>query len=226
MLGRVFLYNSGDSDRARQRRGLNPAHRTHHPAMQTEQVIAVTRRWLQQVVVGLQLCPFASQPLQQDSIRYQVCDASDENAIYAALLTEFIDFLQLPAEQAETALFIVPQGLEQFEDYLDLLHAAEAGIDAVGLSGTLQLASFHPDYRFAGSRADDAANYSNRSPWPMFHLLRESLLEQALADYPQPEKIPERNIRRLRKLGLQHMQQQLAACRGGGIDNQIGANQA
>ena len=185
--------------------------------MQAEQVIADTRCWLQRIVVGLQLCPFASQPLQQDGIRFKVCDASDENAIYGALLTEFIDFLQLPAAQAETALFIVPQGLQRFEDYLDLLHAAEAGIDAAGLSGTLQLASFHPDYRFADSRADDAANYSNRSPWPMFHLLRETVLEQALADYPQPEKIPERNIRRLRKLGLTHMQRQLAAChRSGG----------
>ena len=181
--------------------------------MQAKQIIADTHCWLQQVVVGLQLCPFASQPLQRGSIRYQVCDASDDDAIYAALLTEFIDFLQLPAEQAETALFIVPQGLQRFEHYLDLLHAAEAGITAAGLSGSLQLASFHPDYRFANSSADDAANYSNRSPWPMFHLLRESLMEQALADYPEPETIPERNIRRLRKLGLKHMQQLLAGCR-------------
>lgn len=183
--------------------------------MQAEQLIADTRCWLQQVVVGLQLCPFASRPLQQHTIRYRVCDASNGNDIYAALLSEFIDFLQLPPAQAETALFIVPQGLQRFEDYLDLLHAAEAGIDAAGLSGTLQLASFHPDYRFADSADDDAANYSNRSPWPMFHLLREDLMEQALADYPQPERIPERNIRRLRKLGLQHMQRQLAACRRG-----------
>ena len=180
--------------------------------MQTEPAITATRCWIQRVVVGLQLCPFAAQPLQQGRIRYQVCDASDGDAIYAALLTEFIDFLRLPAEQAETALFIVPQGLERFEDYLDLLHAAEAGIDATGLNGTLQLASFHPDYRFADSGADDAANYSNRSPWPMFHLLRETLMERALSDYPEPEKIPERNIRRLRKLGLPHMQRLLAGC--------------
>jgi hypothetical protein len=197
--------------------------------MQTEQVISSTRYWLQQVVVGLQLCPFASQPLRQDSIRYQVCEHSDDNAIYAALLDEIIAFPGLPVQQAETALFIVPQGLRRFDDYLDLLHAAEAGIDASGLSGTLQLASFHPDYRFAGSSADDAANYSNRSPYPMFHLLRESLMEQALANFPQPEAIPERNIRRLRKLGLQHMQQQLAACQGQAdqaCSNQIRPDQA
>jgi len=178
-----------------------------------QQVITNTRRWLRELVVGLRLCPFANAPLQRDSIRYTVCDAGDSDALYGALLDEFDSFLRQPVTSAETALFIVPAGLDDFDDYLALLHAAEAAIDAIGLGGTLQLASFHPHYRFADSDPDDAANYSNRSPYPMFHLLREELMEDALAGFPHPEDIPQQNIDRLRQLGLEEMQRRLQQCR-------------
>jgi len=182
--------------------------------MDQQQIIDDTRCWLREVVVGLHLCPFAKRPLQQGRVRYSVSTATNSDGIYAELLDEFDHFLRQATTDAETALFIVPQGLQRFDDYLDLLHAAEAAIDAIGLSGTLQLASFHPDYRFADSDDDDAANYSNRSPWPMFHLLREELMEQALSSFPQPENIPRQNIRRLRQLGLAEMQRRLRRCSG------------
>jgi len=181
--------------------------------MDPQAIITDTECWLREVVVGLELCPFARRPLQQGSIRYTVCAADDSDTIYTALLDEFDAFLAQQNEVAETALFIIPRGLQHFDDYLDLLQVAEAAIDAIGLTGTLQLASFHPDYRFADSDADDAANYTNRSPYPMFHLLREELMAKALQHYPQPEAIPARNMHRLRELGLTEMQRRLRACR-------------
>jgi hypothetical protein len=123
-------------------------------------------------------------------------------------------FLGLSPSQAETGLFIVPQGLQAFADYLELLGAAEDALGAAGLDGILQLASFHPDYVFADAAVDDPANYTNRSPYPMFHLIREAGLAAALESYPDPEAIPERNVRKLRALGLAELQRRLAVCRG------------
>ena len=119
----------------------------------------------------------------------------------------------LPESQAETSLFVVPAGLEAFETYLDFFAAVETVIPEAGLEGILQLASFHPDYCFEGAEADDPANYTNRSPHPIFHLIREAPLARALENYPDPEAIPDRNIALLRKLGLAEMRRRLAACR-------------
>ena len=177
-------------------------------------VLGATERWVRDVVVGLRLCPFAAAPLRTGRIRYVVCPAVAFEAIYRALLAEVAAFLDLPPERAETALFVVPQGLGEFDTYLDLLAAAEAALEAAGLAGILQLASFHPDYVFADATADDPANYTNRSPYPMFHLIREAGLAAALESWPDPEKIPEANARRLRELGLAEMQRRLADCRG------------
>ena len=107
------------------------------------------------------------------------------------------------AAQQETALLVVTEGLAGFSEYLDLLALAEQAVSEAGLSGVIQLASFHPDYCFAGAPADDPANFTNRSPYPMFHLIREDALEAALASYRHPERIPERNVQRLRALGLE-----------------------
>ena len=105
-------------------------------------------------------------------------------------------------------------GLEDFDDYLDFLAVAEALLVEQGYEGTYQLASFHPDYCFDGAEQDDPANFTNRSPWPMLHLLREAGLEQALAHYPEPEAIPERNIERMGQLGSERLSAELAALRG------------
>jgi len=187
-------------------------------AMDDQRVIDATECWIREVVVGLNLCPFAAGPLAGRRIHYQVCGETVPDAIYTALLAEFIAFLELPEDQAETGLFIVPRGLEGFETYLEVVDAADDVIGQVGLTGVIQLASFHPDYRFAEAPADDAANYTNRSPYPMFHLIREAALQEALANYPDPETIPLRNIETLRGLGAEVMRERLVACGGAGDD--------
>jgi hypothetical protein len=181
--------------------------------MDETEVVRATERWVREVVVGLNLCPFATVPLRQGRIRFEVCREQGTEAIYRALLAEMEVLLNAAKEVVETSLLIVPQGLDAFADYLDLLDAADAAIPAVGLDGVLQLASFHPYYQFEGAAADDPANYTNRSPYPMFHLIREDSLAQALEGYANPQQIPQNNIDKLRKLGLLEMQRRLQACR-------------
>ena len=180
--------------------------------MDPSRVARATELWVRDLVVGLNLCPFAAMPLQQGRIRFQVCGETQFENIYRALLAEMGQLVGIPAEETETSLFIVPQGLEAFDDYLELLYAVDAVIPEAGLDGVLQLASFHPDYRFEGVEVDDPANYTNRSPYPMFHLIREASLEQALTGYPDPELIPQRNMEKLRELGLVEIRARLKAC--------------
>jgi hypothetical protein len=178
-----------------------------------QKTLEETRYWVEQVVVGLNLCPFAAAPMKEGRIRYVHCAERDDDGIYRALLSELETLISLPESLAETSLFVVPEGLEDFRHYLDLFEIAEAAIPQAGLAGIVQLASFHPDYCFEGVSVDDPANYTNRSPYPMFHLIREAPLARALEKYPGPEAIPERNIALLRELGLVDMQRRLAACR-------------
>lgn len=181
--------------------------------MSPEQALDETRCWVERVVVGLNLCPFAHAPMKGGRIRYVHCAASEAEGIYRALLAEMETLIGLPEVEAETCLFVVPAGLEAFEDYLELFGIAEAVIPQAGLEGILQLASFHPDYCFEGADGEDPANYTNRSPHPMFHLIREAPLARALEKYPDAEGIPARNIALLREMGLAAMQERLAACR-------------
>jgi hypothetical protein len=168
--------------------------------------ILAVRGWLERIVLGLNLCPFAARPFEQGRIRYVDCDQVVPQAIRQALYGEIARLLEAdplsdPAA-AETCLFILSAGLTDFRDYLDVLESAREDLEEAGLVEHLQLASFHPDYRFAGVPADDPANYSNRSPLPVFHLIRQDSLSAALAGYPDPERIPERNVARLRELGV------------------------
>ena len=182
--------------------------------MQSEaKELAQTRCWVREVVVGLNLCPFAAAPLKADRIRYVLTREETVEGIYRALLSEMETLIGLPLREVETSIFVVPKGLERFEEYLDLLDIAEGVIPEAGLDGVLQLASFHPDYCFGGNDEDDPANYTNRSPYPMFHLIREVPLAKALETYPDPEAIPERNIALLRSMGLEAMRARLQACR-------------
>ena len=182
--------------------------------MNDERVIAETDLWVREVVIGLNLCPFAAGPLQRGGVAYRVCGETRPEAIFRALMQEVLVFAETPAETVETELWIVPEGLLHFDDYLDLLYAGEQALEDMGLAGEVQLASFHPRYRFQNAPADDPGNYTNRSPYPMFHLLREQLLEQALANYPAPEAIPQRNLERLRQMGLEALELRLARIKG------------
>lgn len=166
------------------------------------EALAETRRWLERLVIGLNLCPFAAAPYRQERIAYVVSDAETPETIYQAYLGVLQSLVEADPRVQETALLILTRGLRSFDDYLDTLGVLEQVLVEAGLEGRVQVASFHPDYRFADAAEDDPANFSNRSPFPMFHLIREDGLAAALESYPDPTQIPERNMRRLRALGL------------------------
>lgn len=172
-------------------------------ADERDHVVAKTQDWLQRFVIGLGLCPFAAAPYRQGRIAYSVCDADSPEGIYEAFLQALEALVLADPAECETALLIVSRGLSAFDDYLDVLSVLEQAVVEAGLEGVIQLASFHPGYCFEGVPEGDPANYTNRSPLPMFHLIREDGLAEALASYPDPEGIPERNVRHLRELGVE-----------------------
>lgn len=171
------------------------------PAPSDEAVIAATRRWLERAVIGLDLCPFARPVLAQDRIRFCVSAATDAESLLQDLTHELQALQAADPARCETTLLIHPQAMAEFLDYNDFLEIADAAIEALGLEGELQVASFHPRYQFAGTGEDDIDNFSNRSPFPTLHLLRESSVERALEAYPEAGRIYEKNIATLRRLG-------------------------
>lgn len=168
-----------------------------------QQILGATKKWLRTVVIAHNFCPFAAREYQRDSIVYSVCTALTLEAGLSAFLSLC---LRLDNDKnSETALLIFPAGYHTFDDYLSLLAAAEDALVMGGYEGVYQVASFHPQYCFAGAREHDAANYTNRSPWPMLHLLRESSVETALAQHPNVDAIPDDNIQRAHRLGYAEM---------------------
>ncbi len=173
--------------------------------------VDATRVWLETIIIGYGLCPFAKRELDRGSIRFYQEDASTIEACLHGLVAECV---RLDSDdRIATTLIIYSQGFTDFTAYLDFLGLAEDLLVAQGYEGVYQLASFHPEYCFAQTAPDDAANYTNRSPYPMLHLLRESSIDEAVDSHPDPDGIPERNIRLTRQLGLSQMQALLAACR-------------
>ncbi|MEL6346180.1 MAG: DUF1415 domain-containing protein [Myxococcota bacterium] len=171
-------------------------------------VIARARRWVERVVIGLDLCPFAAAPQRAGRVRYTVSDAGGD--AYAILAAVWAEVERLQANPAiETTLLILPTGWDDFDDYLDLIAAAEDLLVRMESEGDIQLASFHPDYRFAEVAADDPSNATNRSPHPMIHLLRASSVAAAVDHHPDVAGIPARNIAMLRSLGAAGLQVRL-----------------
>ncbi|WP_326537678.1 DUF1415 domain-containing protein [Pseudorhodoferax sp.] len=169
--------------------------------MDEQTVLADTQRWLQRAVIGLNLCPFAKAVVVKQQLRCVVSAAQTPEALAEALLAELQHLAAADPGQTDTTLLIHPQVLGDFDDYNQFLDVADALVAELGLEGELQVASFHPDYRFADAEPDDVAQCSNRSPYPMLHLLREASIERALESYPDAEGIYERNIDTLRRLG-------------------------
>ncbi|MGN7837198.1 DUF1415 domain-containing protein [Stenotrophomonas sp. 22385] len=165
--------------------------------------IAETRRWLEQIVIGLNLCPFAKAVYVKDQVRFVLSDATTIEALVEELAEELVLLRDTPAEQIDTTLIVHPDVLTDFLDYNDFLDNADAAIEALDLQGILQVASFHPQYQFAGVAPDDVSNYTNRAPYPTLHLLREDSVERAVAAFPDPDVIVERNIETLDKLGIE-----------------------
>lgn len=175
--------------------------------------LVATRAWVETFVVARNVCPFAGREVARGSIRYVEVSAGGWERALHRLVAECEHLDETPA--VETTLLVLSEGLEAFDDYLDFLSLAEALLEAQGYEGTYQLASFHPDYCFEGVEPADPANFTNRSPWPMLHLLREAGLERALEHYPDPEAIPERNAAAMRALGEPALAKALAGLREG-----------
>jgi len=171
------------------------------PIPTPEQAIARTRAWVRRAVIGLNLCPFAKAVDAKDRIRYVASDATGPEALLETLCDEMKRLAEADPEEIETTLLIHPQALLDFLDYNDFLDLAEAVLEQMGYGGLLQIASFHPQYQFAGTEPDDIGNASNRSPYPSLHLLREESVERAVAAFPEAEAIFEANIATMRRLG-------------------------
>lgn len=166
-----------------------------------EQVIEATRKWLEKAVIGLNLCPFAKGVHVKNQIRYMVSPAKDAEALHRDLVVELTRLRDSSAEEIDTTLLIHPWVLTDFLEYNDFLDIAEQTLAQMGLEGELQIASFHPEYQFSDTRPDDIDNYTNRSPYPTLHLLRETSIDRAVASFPQASEIYERNIETMHRLG-------------------------
>jgi hypothetical protein len=179
----------------------------------SQQAVAETRAWVERIVIGLNLCPFAKAVQVKGQVRYVATGAEDPDALLGALCDELSALAAADPGVIDTTLLIHPRVLADFDDYNDFLDAADAAVRSLGLDGVLQLASFHPDYRFAGTEPDDVTNATNRSPFPMLHLLREQSIERAVAAFAQPEAIYEENMRTLEALGAEGFAALRARCR-------------
>lgn len=165
--------------------------------------IADTVRWLERAVIGLNLCPFAKAPHVKGQIHYAVSEAKGLEGLRDELIEELKALAALPADERETVLLVVPHLLRDFLDFNDFLDEADGVLQALDLEGEFQIASFHPDFQFAGTKPDDITNFTNRSPYPTLHLIREASIDRAVKAFPEAEMIYEANMATMEKLGLQ-----------------------
>ncbi len=169
-----------------------------------------TRRWLERAVIGLNLCPFAKAVYVKQQVRFALSDAELEDDLLEELAEELLRLRDTPADEIDTTLLVHPRVLTDFLDYNDFLDRVDALVEALDLDGVLQVASFHPDYRFADTDADDPGNCTNRAPYPTLHLIRESSLDRAVEAYPDPDAIVQRNLTTMESLGLRGYRDLLA----------------
>lgn len=171
------------------------------PAPDHDTIIAATQQWLEKAVIGLNLCPFAKAVHIKNQIRYVVSDAESPEALLELLMDELQLLSDTDPAKVDTTLIIHPGVLQDFEDYNEFLDVADAALEDMQLDGELQIASFHPDYQFAGTDRNDIGNYTNRAPYPTLHLLREDSIDRAVEAFPEAEAIFEKNIETMEKLG-------------------------
>lgn len=166
-------------------------------------VIAATKNWLEQAVIGLNLCPFAKAPYVKGQVRFVVSEATTPEDLLQDLVRELEVLAEANPEKIETTLLIHPAVLQDFLDYNDFLEVVDETVEELDLSGILQVASFHPQFQFADTGTDDISNYTNRSPFPTLHLLREESIDRAVEAFPEAEMIYEKNIETMIDLGPQ-----------------------
>lgn len=177
---------------------------THSSAqVNTQDVVTAVDQWLNDVVIGLNLCPFAAKPQRNKQIKIYVSEAQTEESLLEDILTQLLELDASEPEQLETTLVAVPYMLSDFYDYNLFIDWVEALIRQQNWEGIFQLATFHPDYCFGGTEPEDAENLTNRSPYPVFHLIREESMEKVLKHYPNPETIPDTNIARVESLSAE-----------------------
>lgn len=161
---------------------------------------AQTRQWLEQVVIGLNLCPFAGAPFRNGQVRIEVSRATSAELLLADLQRELTLIDHTPAMTLETTLLVVAEMLADFDDYNQFLDEVDVLLRRCGWEGRYQVATFHPQYRFEGTAPEDNSNLTNRSPWPVLHIIREASIDQAAAEYPAVDDIPDRNIQKVESL--------------------------
>lgn len=183
------------------------------PFVDSERVVACTRRWVDQVVVGLDLCPFAESSIARGGLRIEVCKAQEPEALALGLIEELRFLQSSEGEPYESSLLVHPLVLGDFDAFNAFLEVCDRALADLGLVGVFQIASFHPDYCFEDAPAGDPAHFSNRSPYPMLHLLREEAVARAVLSHPDPQGIPQRNVKRLREVGEAQLEALLADCR-------------
>ncbi len=166
-----------------------------------QEAIQTTQRWLEKAVIGLNLCPFAKKVHIKNQIRYVVSHARTAVELHHDLLAELKTLQSANPDIIDTTLLIHPWALNDFLDYNDFLDIVDDSLEELGLDGEIQIASFHPQYQFAGTRPDDISNYTNRSPYPTLHLLREASIDLAVAAFPDASMVFEKNIETMHTLG-------------------------
>jgi len=175
-----------------------------------EETVRPVRQWVETLVVGMNLCPFAEREMVKNRVRFATTPSITQEQLLTALQGE-LELLNTDPS-VETTLLIHAGVLQDFGDYNRFLGDADRLLVEMGLEGIYQIASFHPDYQFAGTKLDDVENYTNRSPYPMLHLIREASLERAIADYPDVDQIPVRNIALMNDMGVDKLQALLRSC--------------
>jgi uncharacterized protein len=171
-------------------------------AINHDEIIHATRRWIERAVIGLSLCPFTRSVYIAERIRFRVSERRSAAGLLDDLREDLQYLNQTESARCETTLLIHPWVLNDFIEFNDFLPVCEQAVADMDLEGEIQVASFHPQYQFAGTQPQDIENYTNRSPYPTLHLLRESSVERALAGFGDPDSIYENNIVTLRRLGV------------------------
>jgi len=178
--------------------------------LQDDKITESVQNWMETFIIELNLCPFAKKELVDNKVLFTVTDAKTEDQLLESLQTE-LERLNNNAS-IETTLLIHPQVLQDFYEYNQFLSLADCLLLDLNLAGIYQIASFHPDYQFSGTNPDDVENYTNRSPFPMLHLLREDSLEKAIGKYPNVDQIPVRNIELMKSIGRDKLNLALENC--------------
>ena len=182
--------------------------------MSSHPVLRATQKWIDEVVVGLGFCPFASASIKAGGLRLELCATTEVEDLCRLLVDELVFLQSQKGETYDSTLLVHPNLLSDFAVFNEFLGMCEDILAGLSLEGVFQIASFHPRYCFADADENDVGNYTNRSPYPMLHILREASVTLAIADYTDPAGIPEKNLQKLTTLSVAEMEAMLQGCRG------------